>query len=111
LHRILVISSKDLSLGFRLSGVETTVAEKAQDAAEALARASESGEYGIIILDGQLAEGFDERTRRRLFGSDVPVVITVPGQMRWQDVEALSTDDVIARLIRQAVGYQLDVQI
>jgi len=111
LHKVLIIGGRDLCSGFALAGVETCVAEDADSAAGALAKAAESGEYGVVVLDEQLAAGFDERTRQSMSGSDVPVVIAVPGQMRWQDVEAMEPDDYVARLIRQAVGYQLDIKL
>ena len=44
-------------------------------------------------------------------GSKVPLVITIPGDMQWHDVETVPRDEYVAKLIRQAIGYQVDIRL
>lgn len=110
MYKVLAIGGADLCAGFALAGIEVCRADHTT-AAEALSSAMRSGEYGIIIIDEDLSNEFDEMTQQRTSGRHIPLVIAVPGQMRWRDTETTSWDRRIAALIRQAVGYQLDIQL
>ncbi len=110
MYKVLAIGDKDLCAGFALAGIEARCADKLL-AGEVLSWAINSGEYGIVIIDEELRDALDDPTRRLISGRNVPLVIAVPGQMRWRDQEKPVQDEYIAALIRQAVGYQLDIQL
>jgi len=110
LYKVLAIGGADFCAGLALAGIEVRPADHAA-VAEALSSAIGSGEYGIIIIDEDLSDGLDEMMRLRTSGRNIPLVIAVPGRMRWHDTERSSRDRRIAALIRQAVGYQLDIQL
>lgn len=110
MYKVLAIGGDDLCAGFALAGIEVRRADQAA-VAEVLSWAIHSGEYGLIIIDEDLSDGFDEATRQRTSGRNIPLVIAVPGQMRWHDTEKSNWDRRIAALIRKAVGYQLDIQL
>lgn len=105
------MGSEDLSLGFALAGIESRSVANAAAAAEVLESAVESGDYGIIIVDSSLMEQLDARMRTRLSKSTLPLIITIPGEMRWRDTESVPKDDYVARLIRRAVGYRLAIKM
>ena len=111
MYKVLAIAGEDLSIGFSLVGIDTHSTENPTEAAEVLADAINGVEYGIVIIDEELASQFDEKTTKRMLASKIPLVISIPGKMHWRDTEALPSDDHVAKLIRQAVGYQLNVKI
>ncbi len=110
-RKVLAVGSEDLSLGFALAGIESRPAANAAAAAEVLRSAVESGDYGIIIVDSFLMEQLDARMQTLLSKSTLPLVVTVPGEMRWRDTESVPKDDYVARLIRRAVGYRLAIKM
>ncbi len=80
-------------------------------AREALLAAMEGKEHGLVIVDDGLMAGLDEKTRLAVAARNLPLVVPVPGRLLWRDAEALPDDDTVARLIRRAVGYQLNIQL
>ena len=111
MSKVLVIASGDLCLGFGLTGVETRPVKDVESAESALNAAVETGEYGIVIIDDQLLDGFDQRTRNTALAMTVPLVVAAPCDMKWRDVEDIPGDDYVARLIQRAIGYQLNVGV
>ena len=111
MYKVLAIGGKDLCAGFQLAGLETRCAETSPEAARALWEAVESGQYGIVIINEVLTASFDDTTQALLMSGQLPVVVPVAGQMAWQDIEAIPQDDYIARLVRQAIGYEMDIQL
>lgn len=107
LYKVVAIGEKDFCAGFALAGIETRVAPAAALAHE-IERAIQNGVYGLVIIDEQANDLLENMDRAR---AQIPIVIPVPGRMQWHDVEQLGEDQHIAALIRQAVGYQLDLQL
>ncbi len=111
MSKVLAILHRDLGSGFALAGVEVAAAADPDAARAALASAMTSGLYGIVIVEEELLGGMEETARRDLEASTVPLVIAVPGAMAWREAEEAPPDDYIARLIRRAVGYQLNIKL
>ena len=111
MYKVLAIAREDLGAGFALSGIEVSKARDVSAAREALLSAIGSRQYGIVVIDGTFMSEFDERTKTIAAECNVPLVISVPGEMRWQDVEKVPRDDYVAQLIRRAVGYQLNIRL
>ncbi len=111
MSRVLALLHRDLGAGFALAGVEVAVAADPAAARAALDAAMSSGSYGIVIVEQELLRGVDNAARRAYEASTVPLVIEVPGEMAWREEEEAPTDDYIARLIRRAVGYQLNIKL
>jgi vacuolar-type H+-ATPase subunit F/Vma7 len=109
LYKVVAIGEEDFCAGFALAGIETRATVESALPAE-LEQAIRSGTYGLIIIDEQVSECL-EAIRPAGTGSQIPIVIPVPGRMQWHDVEQLGEDKYIAALIRRAVGYQLDLQL
>lgn len=110
-YRIAAFVNEDFGKGLALAGVEIVAVHDSQQALERLREAYKNRSWGIIIVDEELIEGIEERERNALFEQTIPLVIAVPASMRWQDVEQVSSDDFVSRLIRRAVGYQLNIQV
>jgi len=77
---IAVIGNSDFILGFRLAGVEMTIAaESDQKLAEAVTRVLNNNSVGILVLKGSDIERLPERIRTTLEESVQPTVITIGG--------------------------------
>ncbi len=109
--KVLAISEKELARGFALAGIETRVVSDARQACEAVAETISSGEYGIIIMDEKLSCGLDKHVTKALSQGNGPMLVSIPGELRWRDTETLPHDEYVARLIRRAIGYQLNIKL
>jgi vacuolar-type H+-ATPase subunit F/Vma7 len=109
--RVVCVMSRELSLGFSLTGVEVFPVEDPARALQAVQEFVAGREAGLIVIEERLLEGMADRDREELLDSSVPLVVPLPGELAWRDVEELPPDDYVAELIRRAVGYQLNVQL
>lgn len=111
MYKVLVILPREMGGGFALTGVEVQRVNDAAAGEKALEAAMENEEYGIVVIDEGLMEEMDQRRVDRYFAQNVPLIIPLPGELVWRDVEDMKQDDYVARLIRHAVGYQLNIQL
>jgi vacuolar-type H+-ATPase subunit F/Vma7 len=109
LPRVVGILSPDLARGFALAGVDVTSYTDTRGGQQALTTAVESLGYGLVIVEQRLLDSLDPRTREAIYARNIPLVIAVPGELRWEQPDAGATDDYVAALIRRAVGYQLNI--
>ena len=109
--KVLAISEKELAKGFSLAGIETLTVSDAKQASEALVNIISGGKYGIVIMDEKLSSGLDKQVKTALSRSNGPMLVSIDGELRWRDTEKLPCDDYVARLIRRAVGYQLNIKL
>lgn len=110
MYKVLAIGNKDFCAGFALAGIETRSAT-GKAAQKALVEARASGQYGVVIVDEQFSADLDESESLAKAAATIPVVVAVPAALHWQDVEKLGEDNYIAAMIRQAIGYQLDINL
>jgi vacuolar-type H+-ATPase subunit F/Vma7 len=111
LLKVLAVSERELARGFALAGIETWTVSDAKQASEALAKIVSGGEYGIVIMDEKLSSRLDKQVERALARGNGPMLVSIPAELRWCDTETLPHDDYVARLIRRAVGYQLNIRL
>jgi vacuolar-type H+-ATPase subunit F/Vma7 len=109
--KVLAISEKELARGFALAGLETWTVSDAKQASMALEKIISGGEYGIVIMDEKLSSELDKKVIMALSRSNEPMLVSIPAELRWRDTERLPHDDYLARLIRRAVGYQLNIKL
>ncbi len=109
--KVVAVMREDLALGFSLTGLDVIPVKDAAAAVEVVREVIDSRESGLIALEQGLLEEMEERTRESLLARNVPLIVPVPGELAWRDVEELPPDDYLAELIRHAVGYQLNVQL
>ncbi len=109
MFRVVAIGGQEFCTGFALAGIETLLVTDVTEQ-EVFTLALAQDDLALVILDEQWRESL-ERVRPDPLKAQLPIVIPVPGQMRWRDVEQPGEDQYIAQLIRQAVGYQLDIQL
>jgi vacuolar-type H+-ATPase subunit F/Vma7 len=108
---VLALLGRDLCAGFALAGVDVSVAEEPAGARGALDAAIAGRQYGIVIVEEELMAGMEQEVREAYGSSTVPLVIEIPGAMAWREIAEAPSDDYIAKLIRRAVGYQLNIKL
>ncbi len=107
--RVVGILHPDLARGFALAGVDVTTYTEPREGERALSTAIESLGYGLVVVEQDLLDSLEPRVREAVYARNVPLVIAIPGGLRWQGSTAAAADDYVAALIRRAVGYQLNI--
>jgi len=111
LSRILALVRPDFGAGFSLTGIDVGRVADARELRPALAAAVEGTRYGMVIVEEELMAGLDEAERAAFSAVIVPLVIEVPGALVWKEAAEAPAEDYVARLIRRAVGYQLNIKL
>jgi vacuolar-type H+-ATPase subunit F/Vma7 len=111
LNRIIGILRGELAAGFALTGIDVAKVRDSSSAWELLQHVIADGQHGLVIVDECFMSEIEERARVSLYERNVPLIVPVPCELRWRDVEELPPDDYLAGLIRRAVGYQLNLRL
>jgi vacuolar-type H+-ATPase subunit F/Vma7 len=111
LSRILALLREDLGSGFSLAGVDVSPVADAAALRTALDAAIGAGLYGMVVVEEELMRELPDDARKGYAAVTVPLVIEVPGAMEWREAQGPPPDDYVARLIRRAVGYQLNIKL
>jgi vacuolar-type H+-ATPase subunit F/Vma7 len=111
LSRILALVRPDFGAGFSLTGIDVGRVADARELREALSAAVDGTRYGMVIVEEELMAGLDEAERAAFGAVSVPLVIEVPGALVWKEAAEAPAEDYVARLIRRAVGYQLNIKL
>jgi len=111
LSKVTVVVHEDLAMGFGLSGVDLAPCKSNEEAIETLHQLEEDRDQGIIIVDEDFLNAIDEREREVLLKRTIPLIVPIPGKLEWRGSEEVPQDDYVARLVRQAVGYQLNINL
>ena len=111
MSRVRAVLTEGLGAGFSLAGVEVEVVSESESAREAILAAAADRECGILVLDEELFAALGDRERESLQQRTIPLLIMLPGELRWGEVEELTGDEYVAALIRRAVGYQLNIRM
>ena len=97
-----VIGDEDTVLGFKLAGVEGVVTENADDAREALEKAFQMEDLGVIIIPERIAAGMRQIVDRYVYKTTFPLIIEIPDRLG-----PLEDRGSIRDLVRAAVGVSL----
>jgi vacuolar-type H+-ATPase subunit F/Vma7 len=111
LSRILALVRPDFGAGFSLTGIDVGRVADARELREALSAAVDGTRYGMVVVEEELMAGLDEAERAAFGAVSVPLVIEVPGALVWKEAAEAPAEDYVARLIRRAVGYQLNIKL
>jgi vacuolar-type H+-ATPase subunit F/Vma7 len=111
LSRILALVRPDFGAGFSLTGIDVGRVADARELREALSAAVDGTRYGMVIVEEELMAGLDEAERAAFGAVSVPLVIEVPGALVGKEAAEAPAEDYVARLIRRAVGYQLNIKL
>jgi vacuolar-type H+-ATPase subunit F/Vma7 len=111
LSRILALVRPDFRAGFALTGIDVGKVLDARELRTALSAAVGGTRYGMVIVEAELMADLDEAGRAAFAAVTVPLVIEVPGALSWKEAAEAPAEDYVARLIRRAVGYQLNIKL
>lgn len=109
--KVSVVVHQDLGIGFRLAGLEIVACDNSEEALESIHSLLEDRDQGIVIVEEEFLDGFEEHEREALLKRTIPLIVPIPGKLEWRGTEEVPRDDYVARLVRQAVGYQLNINL
>jgi V/A-type H+-transporting ATPase subunit F len=97
-----VIADENTVTAFKLVGLEGEAVDSADGAREALAKAFESSDTGIVIITERIADTIRDEIEEFMFGRSFPLIIEVPD--REGPVEGRVS---IRELVNSAVGIKI----
>jgi len=106
-HKVLVITQNEFALGFQLAQVATYPVKNSQEAKSKLQEQINSKEYGIILIDEELTKNFDDKLKKTIFASDLPLIMPVPLKKEFKEKPA---EDEFAEFIRSAIGFRIRIK-
>ncbi len=100
--KLLVIGNQDAVWGFGLAGVQGQIATTAQDLHQALNKALNDPEVGIVLLTEDAANLARNRIETLMANSTIPLIVEIPGP------SGPSPDQVpLSEMIRRTIGVKL----
>lgn len=100
--RFFVIGDRETVLGFRLVGVEGTVATEPSDTLAALNEAVEKDDIGVLLVTEKAAAQVRDAVESRLYGFGFPLVLEIP------DASGPTPDRLqVEEIVRRAIGVSL----
>jgi vacuolar-type H+-ATPase subunit F/Vma7 len=108
MYKMVVITDQHTADGFRLAGVDVSVADTVAEAQKAVISMMSDDSVGIIALDGRLSDAIDDRIDSKLAKIYRPILIMLPlGE--GVDTEAISQKR-LNRLIKKAIGFDVTLK-
>lgn len=105
MHKLVVLTDKESSYGFKLAGVDVFEADDPDVAKKKLIALINDDRSGIIAIDEDLMALMDERVREKIDKLYRPIVIPIPSKKKVEISDA--RPEYIRRLIRRAVGFDI----
>ena len=97
-----VIGDEDTVLGFQLAGVEGVAVETSEEAREALQKAFQMEDLGVIIIPERVAANMRQIVDQYLYTTTFPLIIEIPDRLGPMEGRGSIRD-----LVRSAVGIRL----
>ena len=97
-----VIADENTVTGFRLVGLDGEAVDSPEGAREALAKAFESRDIGIVIITERIAETVREEIEQYTFGQAFPLIIEGPDRQG-----PLEGRQSIREMVNAAVGVKV----
>lgn len=97
-----VIGDEETVLGFRLAGVEGEVADTPESLRDALDRAFQKEDLGVIIIPERLAAKIRQDVDRYVYKTTFPLIIEIPDRLG-----PLEDRGSVRDLIQAAVGVHI----
>jgi len=104
MSRLLVLTTRELAVGYRLAGVTTVEVDSAAEAETRLSPLLHD-EDGVIAVHAPYYYQLSRPLRRRLDTTDRPLVVALPAGA--EGAEAADRRQGLLQMLRQAVGYEI----
>ncbi|MFC1692073.1 V-type ATP synthase subunit F [Candidatus Latescibacterota bacterium] len=102
---VTAIVPRGQGIGFTLAGIQVREAVNTEDAHKILATEYEDAHNGVILIDEKYARDLPSKLQKMVDERAVPLVIGIPVVTKWEYIH--DREEVIANIIRRAVGYQI----
>jgi len=103
--RLIVLTTPDLQLGYRLAGVATRAVASTAETAEALEELLDTEADDVIAVHEPFFHDLEGSLRRRIEAATSPLVVAMPGGQE-ADVEGERRARML-QMLWQAVGYEM----
>jgi vacuolar-type H+-ATPase subunit F/Vma7 len=104
MSRLLVLTTRDLAVGYRLAGANTVeVASTAQTAT--VLEELLTGEDGVIAVHAPYFDALPTPLRQRLDALRIPLVVSLPAGTTTEPIGDRRRQ--LLELLRQAIGYEI----
>lgn len=97
-----IIGDEETVLGFKLAGVEGEVTRTEEETRQALERAFQMEDLGVIIIPERVAATVRKEVDRYLYKTTFPLIIEIPDRLGPMEGRGSVRD-----LVRAAVGVKL----
>jgi vacuolar-type H+-ATPase subunit F/Vma7 len=104
MSRLLILTTRELAVGYRLAGAETREVASTDEAQAALEELLAS-EDGVIAIHAPFFHALPRLLRRRLDALRAPLVVPLPAATAGEHAE--DRRQGLLELLRQAVGYEI----
>lgn len=98
----LISDNIDTQIGMRLAGVEGVVAHTSQEVSEALDKAMEAEDIGVILMTELAVKQCREKVYGYKLSRKIPLIVEIPDRHATSRIS-----DTISRYLREAVGIKL----
>jgi len=105
LFNVLVITDREIGIGFKLAGVEVLEVGAVSEAEALLKECLSDASYGMILIHENYVAHFTPRTQHLIEESTIPLIIPIPLRMKWEFEESKS--NYLNDLIKRSIGYQI----
>jgi vacuolar-type H+-ATPase subunit F/Vma7 len=102
--RLLVLTTQELAVGYRLAGAATVEVGSPDETEQRLVELLEQ-ERGVIAVHGPYYYALSRSLRRRLDTTGRPLVVALPAGTVTE--EADERRERLLQMLRQAVGYEI----
>jgi vacuolar-type H+-ATPase subunit F/Vma7 len=104
MSRLLVLTTRDLAVGYRLAGATTLEVASTAQTATVLEQLL-AGEDGVIAVHAPYFDGLPTPLRRRLDALRIPLVVPLPTGTATEPIG--DRRQRLLELLRQAIGYEI----
>lgn len=105
MYKVAVITDEESADGFKLTPVETIIANSPDEARSILTRLLNDDTIGIIVINDDFLKGIDERLQQKIDKLYRPILVPIPAKKTVDITEERRA--YLASLIRRAIGFDI----
>ncbi|MEM0134320.1 MAG: V-type ATP synthase subunit F [Thermoplasmatales archaeon] len=100
--KIAFIGERELSIGFKLVGIEDVFIADKENFSTKLRELYSSGEFGLILASNSFISTLDRKFLNLVTTSVMPLVVLVP-------VSAVAEEEGVSEMARRVLGIKIDL--
>jgi len=105
MSRLFIVTRPTLAPGFQLAGVEAFAVHDAAEGEKLIGKWLDAGETGLLAVDAELLAALGTSFRQRLDRNSKLLYLPLPAGD--ESAAAASSQERIAELLRQAIGFHI----